>query len=149
MFHDLIGSKSNKVKNFVEHGRVKQFAESIGDLHPIYVDEEYGRKSKYGRNIAPPTYPRVFDFGVLEQVKLPSKGLIHGEQRYIFKRPLFVGEEVYCYTELQNYYEKTGGNGLMGFVVIKRYGEDPEGNLIFTEEMTAIITETVRKAMKV
>ncbi|WP_054636087.1 MaoC family dehydratase N-terminal domain-containing protein [Thalassobacillus sp. C254] len=149
MYKSVIGKKSSKVKNTVERGMVKRFAEAIGDPHPIYIDEETGAKSRYQCNIAPPTFPRAFDYGEISGLDLPKKGLIHGEQNYHYERPLCIGEELYCYFEVNNYYEKDGKNGLMGFLVIKRYGEDPNGTLIFTEEMTAIITETVRKAMKV
>ena len=60
MFKDQIGKQSNKVKNTVERGAVKKFAEAIGDLHPIYFDEETGRNSRYKDNIAPPTFPEDF-----------------------------------------------------------------------------------------
>ncbi|PYZ92996.1 hypothetical protein CR194_07275 [Salipaludibacillus keqinensis] len=73
MYKYLIGKQSNKVKNTVERRLVTRFAESIGDLHPIYVEEETGRQSRYGQNIAPPTFPRVFDFGSVEGLKLPEK----------------------------------------------------------------------------
>ena len=111
MYTHLIGQKSNKVKNTVERGLVRRFAEAIGDPHPIYMDEETGKQSRYGANIAPPTFPRVFDYGTIEQLDLPKKGLIHGEQNYHYARPLLVGEEVYCWTEIKDYYEKAGSNG--------------------------------------
>ncbi|MFC2949670.1 MaoC family dehydratase N-terminal domain-containing protein [Virgibacillus sediminis] len=149
MYKDMVGRKSDKVKNVVERGLVRRFAESIGDQHPIYLDEETGEKSRYGRNIAPPTFPRVFDYGTVEGLDLPKKGLIHGEQNYHYTRPLLVGEEIYCHIEVEDYYEKSGGNGRMGFLVMKRYGEDAQGNVVFTEEMITIITEAVRKAMNV
>ena len=148
MYQDVIGKKSEKVKNVVERGLVKRFAEAIGDLNPLYLDEEVGKGSRYGANIAPPTFPRTFDFGVVPGLRLPEKGLIHGEQTYHYKRPLIVGEEVYCYAEISDYYEKTGTNGRMGFLVTKRYGEDEDGNIIFIEGSTTIITEAVREAMK-
>lgn len=149
MYKDLIGKKSSKVKSTIERGMVTRFAESIGDLNPIYVDEEVGKKSRYGGNIAPPTFPRVLSTGVIEGLKLPKKGLIHGEQNYHYKRPLLVGEDIYSYSVIEDYYEKQGSNGLMGFLSTKRYGEDANGELVFTEESIIIITETVRKAMKV
>ena len=96
MFKDQIGKQSNKVKNAVEKGAVKKFAEAIGDLHPIYFDEEVGEKSRYKKNIATPTFPRTFDYGVIDGLDLPNKGLIHGEQTFHYVRPLFVGEEIYC-----------------------------------------------------
>lgn len=37
----------------------------------------------------------------------------------------------------------------MGFVVIKRVGEDAKGNIIFTEIQNVIITEAVRKGINV
>ncbi|WP_216829605.1 MaoC family dehydratase N-terminal domain-containing protein [Alkalihalobacterium elongatum] len=149
MFQKAIGKQSNKVKNVVERGAVRKFAEAIGDLNPIYFDEETGRQSRFNTNIAPPTFPRTFDFGELEGVKLPTTGMIHGEQSYHYKRPLFVGEEVYCYAEISDYKEKSGQSGWMGFITFKRYGEDKEGNLIFTEKMIGIITEAVRKGLEV
>ncbi|ALF10942.1 MaoC family dehydratase N-terminal domain-containing protein [Parageobacillus thermoglucosidasius] len=147
MFAEYIGKCSNKVKNVVERGAVKKFAEAIGDPHPIYWDEETGKMSRYKTNIAPPTFPRVFDYGVIEGLKLPSKGLIHGEQRFHYERPLYVGEELYCYSKVEDYYEKQSSMGKLGFLIITNYGEDPSGNVIFTSTSTIIITEAVRKAM--
>ncbi|AEH47825.1 MaoC family dehydratase N-terminal domain-containing protein [Parageobacillus thermoglucosidasius] len=147
MFAEYIGKCSNKVKNVVERGAVKKFAEAIGDPHPIYWDEETGKMSRYKTNIAPPTFPRVFDYGVIEGLKLPSKGLIHGEQRFHYERPLYVGEELYCYSKVEDYYEKQSSMGKLGFLIITNYGEDPSGNVIFTSTSTIIITEVVRKAM--
>lgn len=147
MLKEAIGKQSNKVKNIVERGAIKKFAEAIGDLHPIFIDEEAGKQSRYGDNIAPPTFPRVFDYGEIDGLVLPNKGLIHGEQIYHYERPLMAGEEVYCFTKVADYFEKTGSNGLLGFVILKRYGEDAEGNTIFTEKQTVIISEAVRKEL--
>lgn len=149
MFEHVIGNRSNKVKNVVERGAVKKFAESIGDLHPIYLDEETGAKSRYKNNIAPPTFPRVFEYGAIVGLNLPNKGLIHGEQIYHYERPLLVGEEVFCYAEVKDYYEKTGSNGRMGFLVITNNGDDLEGNPIFQSKSVVIITEAVRKVLTV
>jgi acyl dehydratase len=147
LYSDQIGKRSNKVKNLVERGAVKKFAESIGDLHPIYFDEETGRLSRYKSNIAPPTFPRVFDYGEIEGLNLPPKGLIHGEQTYHYERPLLVGEEIRCYSVVENYAEKKGSQGTMGILVLQSYGEDLAGNIIFTSKQTVIITEAVRKVM--
>ncbi|WP_027409434.1 MaoC family dehydratase N-terminal domain-containing protein [Anoxybacteroides tepidamans] len=147
MFAAYVGRCSNKVKNIVERGAVKKFAEAIGDPHPIYWDEETGKKSRYQMNIAPPTFPRVFDYGIIEGLNLPNKGLIHGEQQFHYERPLFVGEEVFCYSKIESYYEKQSSMGKLGLLVVKNYGEDEEGNVIFTSSSTIIITEAVRKAM--
>lgn len=144
MLKEAIGKRSNQVKNTVERGLVKKFAEAIGDPHPLFVDEEAGKKSRYEENIAPLTFPRVFEYGTIDELNLPSKGLIHGEQKYHYERPLLIGEVIYCYQEVKDCYEKKG----MIFVVLKGYGDMPEGKNIFTTEQILIITETVRKEME-
>ncbi|MBM7584022.1 acyl dehydratase [Bacillus pakistanensis] len=148
MFTNWIGLCSVKVKNVIERYTVRQFAESIGDSHPIFIDEETGRKSIYKQNIAPPTFPRLFDYGMIEGMDLPNNGLIHGEQIYHYERPLLVGEIIYCYQEVKDYYEKTGRHGVMGFLIIQRYGETEGGHLIFTAKQVVILNETVRKEVK-
>ncbi|WHY79693.1 MaoC family dehydratase N-terminal domain-containing protein [Neobacillus sp. WH10] len=147
MFKDQIGKQSNKVKNVVERGAVKKFAEAIDDLHPIYFDEVTGRLSRYKNNIAPPTFPRVFDYGAIEGLNLPDKGLIHGEQTFHYVRPLFVGEEVYCYSIVKKYFEKKGTFGQMGFLVLESFGEDSKGTTIFSSTSTIVISEAVRKVL--
>ena len=147
MFNETVGKRSNKVKNVVERGAVKKFAEAIGDLHPIYFDEDAGRNSRYQNNIAPPTFPRTFDYGVIEGLNLPNKGLIHGEQTFHYKRPLVVGEELFCYSEVKKYFEKKGNFGEMGFLVLESFGEDLAGNVIFSSTSTVIISEAVRKVL--
>jgi acyl dehydratase len=135
------------VKNVVERGAVKKFAEAIGDLHPIYFDEETGRNSRFQNNIAPPTFPRTFDYGAIEGLKLPEKGLIHGEQTFHYERPLLVGEEIVCYSEVKKYFEKKGNFGEMGFLVLESFGEDLAGNTIFSSTSTIVISEAVRKVL--
>lgn len=147
MLHDWIGHRSNKMKNTVERGAVKKFAEAIGDPHPVYIDETFAAASRYKRNIAPPTFPRVFDYGEIEGLSLPAAGLIHGEQTFSYERPLFVGEEIYCYSEAADYYEKTGKTGTLGFLVLKSFGEDAGGRIVFESTQVVIITEAVRKEM--
>jgi acyl dehydratase len=149
MFKSFIGKRSKSIPNIVERGAVKKFAEAIGDLHPIYIDEEYGKHSRYQQNIAPPTFPRVFDYGKIENFHLPNIGLIHGEQTFEYKRPLLVGETIYCFTEIKDYYEKNGSHGFMGFLVLTDNGLDQDGNLIFTAKSVVIITEEVRKVLTV
>lgn len=150
MFKHIIGNKSEKIKNKVERAMVKKFAQAIGDAHPIYIDEATGKKSRYGENIAPPTFPQTFDYGEVPDLILPEnhRGIIHGEQNYHYKRPLLIGEEIYCFTEVVDYYERTGSSGLMGFLNLTNYGEDSDGKLIFSIEQILIITEAVREALQ-
>jgi acyl dehydratase len=149
MFKHLIGSASEKVKNSIEQGTVRKFAEAIGDENPLFIDEAAGARSKYKRNLAPPTFPVTLSYGTIEGLKLPSKGLIHGEQSFHYEKPLLVGDTVYCSSKLVNYRERKGSGGSMGMLTFERLGETEEGDLIFSMKQVVIITEAVRKVMSV
>jgi len=145
-FKRFIGHRSEPVVNVVEKGAVKKFAEAIGDPNPLYVDEEAARASRYGRLIAPPTFPRTFEYGEVEGLGSPGQGYIHGEHRISYERPLLVGEEVSCYAEVSDYYEKEGREGTLGFLISERVGESPRGERIFTMLDTAVLTPAMRES---
>lgn len=149
MFEQLIGSASAKVKNTIERGAVVKFAEAIGDRNPLFINEEAGANSIYKRNPASPTFPITLNYGTIEGLELPKKGLIHGEQSFRYSKPLFVDDVVFCSAKLVNYKERAGSGGKMGMLTIERMGETAEGELIFTMKQTVIITEAVRKVMNV
>lgn len=143
MYEELIGARSRPVRNVVEAGAVKRFAQAIGDLNPLYLDEEYAARSRWGRRIAPPTFPRTFDYGIIEEIRLPSAGMIHGEQQYDYTRPLFVGEELLCHARFVETYRKSGKNGVMIFLIFERVGVDESGVEVVRAREMAIMTETV------
>jgi acyl dehydratase len=146
-FERFVGERSETVSNVVEKDAVRKFAEAIGDPNPLYVDEEAAKASRYGRLLAPPTFPRTFEYGEVEGMGDPGQGFIHGEHRIRYERPLFVGEEVSCYAEVKDYYEKEGDEGTLGFLISERVGESPEGELIFTMLDTAVITPAMREGL--
>ena len=149
LFAEFVGSRSQPVRNLVERGAVRRFAEAIADPSPLYVDEEAAGRSRYGNLLAPPTFPRTFDYGRIEGLELPSAGLIHGEFRISYERPLLVGEELLCRMELKDSYDKQGRRGLLGFLVFERTGESADGERIFTTNDVVVVTESVRRGIGV
>jgi acyl dehydratase len=147
MFIQLKGTKSNGVYNIVERGVVKKFAEAVGDRNPIYYDENVAKNSVHKGLIAPPTFPRIFDYGKIEDLNLPTSGLIHGEQSFSYKRPLYVGDELICYTILEDVYEKNGKNGVLTFLVTSKNGDTLARESVFTSRQVTVITEKVKERM--
>lgn len=147
LYEGFVGQSSGRVRNVVGRDAVRLFAEAIADPSPLYRDEEAAERSRYGRLLAPPTFPRTFDYGRVEGLELPSAGLIHGEFRISYERPLLVGDEVFCRMQLKDSYDKEGRGGLLGFLLFERTGEDPEGNLVFTTNDTVVVTEAVRRGV--
>ena len=145
----MVGERSEPVWNVVERGAVRKFAEAIGDPNPLFVDERAAKISRYGALIAPPTFPRTFEYGQIRGMGWPEGGMIHGEHGIRYEGgPLRVGEEVYCYTALKDYYEKEGRGGLLGFVVVERFGESPGGDRRFTMQDVAVVTPALRRALE-
>ncbi|MDQ4127138.1 MAG: MaoC family dehydratase N-terminal domain-containing protein [Actinomycetota bacterium] len=147
LYDRFVGLRSEPVRNLVERGAVRRFAEAIADPCPLYIDEGAARESRYGRLLAPPTFPRTFDYGRVEGLDLPPAGLIHGEFCITYERPLLVDEELLCRMELKESYDKRGSRGLLGFLVFERTGESPRGERIFTANDTVIVTEAVRRGI--
>ncbi len=55
----------------VEKGAIRRYADAVGDDNPLYSDEEYARKSRYGCIIAPPGF-----FGWAKKTISSSEGLV-------------------------------------------------------------------------
>jgi len=55
----------------VEKGAIRRYADAVGDDNPLYYDEEYARKSRYGCIIAPPGF-----FGWAKKTISSSEGLV-------------------------------------------------------------------------
>ncbi len=106
LYERLVELRSELVGNLVERGAVRRFAEAIADPSPLYVDEGAAARNRYGRIVALPTFPRTFDYGRIEGLELPPAGLIHGEFRIAYERPLLVDEELLCRMELKASYDK-------------------------------------------
>jgi acyl dehydratase len=147
LYKGFIGRSSEPVRNVVERDAVRLFAEAIADPSPLYRDEEAARRNRYGRLLAPPTFPRTFDYGRVEGLELPPAGLIHGEFRIFYKRPLLVGDELLCRLTLSDSYDKRGRRGLLGFLLFERTGESVDGDLVFTTNDTVVVTEAVRRGI--
>ncbi|HEX6709435.1 MAG TPA: MaoC family dehydratase N-terminal domain-containing protein [Rubrobacter sp.] len=148
LYAEFVGLRSEPVINLVERGAVRRFAEAIADPSPLYVDEKVAEQSRHGTLLAPPTFPRTFDYGRIEGLDLPSSGLIHGEFRISYERPLFVGEELLCRMALKDSYDKQGRRGPLGFLVFERTGERLDGERVFTTNDVVVITEAVRRGIE-
>ena len=148
LYGGFVGRRSEPVRNVVERDAVRLFAGAIADPSPLYRDEEVAKRSRYGRLLAPPTFPRTFDYGRIEGLELPPAGLIHGEFRISYRRPILVGDELLCHLTLKDSYDKRGRRGLLGFLLFERTGESPDGGRVFTTNDTVVVTEAVRAGIE-
>lgn len=80
--------------------KVREFASAIGDANPAFYDVAAAAALGYADVVAPPTFAVVLSLRAAEVVTDdPELGLdysrvVHGEQRFVYARPIVAGDEL-------------------------------------------------------
>lgn len=72
---------------------VEKFAELVGDKNPVHLEEEFARKTCFGKRVAHGMLGASLVSAVLG-TKLPGTGTIYLNQTLQFKAPVFLGDTV-------------------------------------------------------
>jgi acyl dehydratase len=78
--------------------KIREFAAAIGDLNPVFHDQQAAQALGYPDLIAPPTFPIVITSKAASQIIAdPELGLdyskvVHGEQSFSYSRPIQAGD---------------------------------------------------------
>ncbi len=141
---DMVGKDLVPPLKFeVEKGAIRRLAEAVEDLNPLYVNTEYGRKSKYGTNIAP--LLMVTTLGAPElQAALMSKipvgekknGIVKGFDVEFF-HPLKAGDEITVTCKISDISGKEAKMGFMINITTVREFTNQKGEVIARETMAA------------
>jgi len=85
-----VGNVFNQAVSFEA---IRNFANGIGDSNPLYRDEEYARKARYGALVASPAWvASVFPHWVLQG--LPGIHADHSASNWEFLRPVFINDKI-------------------------------------------------------
>ena len=129
----LIGTETEPFLVEVEKGAIAKFAEAIGDLSPLYLDEAFARTTPHGGLIAPPTFP--ITFRPPEEPEwargLDYRRILHGSQEFEYHRPIRSGERLWCTMRLAAVETKSGRTGKMDLITRELRGADASGNPVF------------------
>ncbi len=100
----------------VTRDAIYHLALAIGDLSPLYLDEDYAKRTRWGTLIAPPIMIQAFDTlravghsGLPEG--LPGVHSIWTGSRYEWKRPLLLGDQIRADCYLKEIVEKESAFG--------------------------------------
>jgi acyl dehydratase len=138
-YKNWIGNTSDEVIFEVEKGAIRAFARAIGaGDFPLYTDEAFARRQGYASLVAPPTFPTTF-FIPMPGVNVPLSRLIHGEQAFIYERPIVAGDVLRVQRKIVDVVEKKGGRWDMLIAKTEYYGRDLQGNLVYTAKTNVII----------
>jgi acyl dehydratase len=80
--------------------KIREFADAIGDSNLAYRDADAAKALGHADVIAPPTFPIVVAFGLLEDLFAdPEAGLalhriVHSDQKFSYARPIQPGDRL-------------------------------------------------------
>jgi len=143
---ELIGKEYGEVSFPVDRDRVTRFARAIGETDPIYLDPEAARAAGYAEQVAPPTFPTVLQITTSGQAVVdPELGLdysrvVHGEQRYDWRRPIVVGDVLTTTPRIADIFAKRSNE----FLVIESEVADADGETVVVARSTLISRGTGR-----
>ena len=154
----IIGKPTGTTVVTVERGQLALFAHAVKDESPIYRDPRAAAEAGLAGIPAPPTYPFVMgNFGVYPELQpedgitgnpmaevlgpLMAKGgiILHGEQEFTYRRPVFAGDVLVGDGTVVDAYQKESKGKTMTFVVVETaWSDKTTGEPVCTSRMNII-----------
>jgi acyl dehydratase len=149
---EIIGQPTGTSKVLVERGPVQHFADAVLSTSPIYHDPGAARGAGFGAIPAPPTWPFAMEFsGKFDEIQptdapggnpmlkalapLMAKGglILHGEQEFVYHRPVLVGDQLVGVGKIADAYQKDSGGRTMTFIVSETsWSDEKSGQPVVT-----------------
>ena len=157
----FIGQTSDTSIFEVEKEVIRRFADAVDDSNPLYWDEEYAKKSRYGSIIAPPGFISSSWFSG-RPTKWPKRGETTSEARrqlrdalskagysnpgaidagieYEFFRPVRAGDTITVSSMIKDIIEREGKTGKMAFITTETTYTNQNGDLVAKARGTSIM----------
>lgn len=130
-----VGQRAESSKTISETD-VVLFAGIVGDFNPLYVNEEYARKTRLGSRIAHTMLAGGLVSAVLSN-QLPGPDYIFLRQQYEFLAPIFIGDTVTASVEVVSVESEKR------IIRLKTDCHNQEGKQLLTGEAVLILLEKV------
>ena len=128
----FIGKKYSPMTYEVGKEKIKEYARAVGDLNPLYVDEEQAKSSQYGRIIAPPLFAAIYARELLQnwaldpELSLNLPMIVHGEQEFEFFKVVKAGDVITTEGRIAEIYEKKG----LDFIALETISTNQRGEKV-------------------
>lgn len=130
----------------VEFGKVIEFARAVGAQGEVHFDVDAAKACGYPDLVAPPTFTATLAHwsggdasDVPLAIGLDLTRVVHGEQRYVFTRPLRAGDELTVRRRVVDARTKTSRSGAdLTVVTFETVYLDLDEKALVTEEMVLI-----------
>jgi acyl dehydratase len=110
-----IGRQLDTVSMRVEAGRLRFFAQAIGETDPVYTDIEAAHRAGYRDLPLPPTFlfsvglEAPDSFGFLDDLGVDLRTILHGSQKFTYHAQAYAGDTLTVRTHIADIYEKKQG----------------------------------------
>jgi acyl dehydratase len=129
----------------IERGKIKEFADALGDWNPIYRDAAHAAKTPAGGIVAPPTMLRCFLYEpheAAEALKVKDWSyIVHGEQEFEYLAPVKAGDVLTAQDEIVSIVEKESRRaGKLQIAVIETTFHNQRGEKVQVARRTLVET---------
>jgi hypothetical protein len=136
----VIGRELPAIHSTIERGRLRFFAEAIGERNPVYTDLDAARDAGYPDLPVPPTFlfglklDGDYPLGWIDDLGVDTRFVLHGTQRFDYERMAFAGDELVLQPRITSVFEKRGG--ALEFIVVST-------DVTRGGEKVAVLSETI------
>jgi acyl dehydratase len=153
----IIGQPTGNSKVVIERGPVSVFADAVLSESPVYSSPEAAAAAGFAGIPAPPTFAFAMEhWGKYKEIQpsdpggnplmtalgpLISRGglILHGEQEFIYHRPVVVGDVLSGKGSITDAYQKDSKGKTMTFVVTEtNWTDDKTGEPVVTARFNLI-----------
>jgi acyl dehydratase len=119
----------------VGRAKIREFAEAIGDDHPMYRDVAAAQAAGHPDVVAPPTFPTILfgryameDIVNDEKLGVDYARLVHGDMKFDYARPVCAGDRLTVTTHIAEVDTRMGND----FLTLRAEIETEDGERVVT-----------------
>ena len=139
----LLGKEHRAGPFEVTRELIRAFADALGEINPLYLDEAEAREAGYPTVLAPPALCTVF----VHDVTIPDINLNFGSVRFHAgqvvepRAPVLAGDSLMASSQLKEVYPKTGRSGTMVFIVWETTFTNQRGDIVAAVQESYAVRE--------
>lgn len=119
----------------VGRAKIREFAEAIGDDHPMYRDVAAAQAAGHPDVVAPPTFATILfgrytmeDIVGDEKLGVDYGRLVHGDMKFTYARPVYAGDRLTVTTHIAEIDNRMGND----FLTLRSEIDSEDGERVIT-----------------
>lgn len=135
----MVGKEEAPFTVRIEYFPIKKYAQAIAwpeKPNPLYVDEDYAKKTRYGGIIAPPTFATLLNREApeLEVPMKPFRVGLNGGTEHEIHQPIRPGMTLTGRKKLAELKERKGKNPMVISIIETNYVDDKGASVVTTRD---------------